>query len=385
MTAPDTLEPIPRRIGPYDIVGRIAGGGMADVFAARGPASSGIPRVVAVKQPKRDAIEEAKTLDMFLDESRLASRVKSPHCVETYEIGLDDEGKPYLVMPFVIGVSVARLLARVGALPPAIAAEIGAQTASGLHDAHQAKDPDGMPLGIVHRDVSPQNVLVGTDGRVRVADFGVAHAFSRITRTRTGQLKGKLGYLSPEQIQGTPLDGRSDVFALGIVVWEMLAGTRLVRAKTFIEAHRVLMIAPIPDVRRHAPETPPALAEAVARALSRDRDARFPDAAAFADALRAAVVPASQAEIGSLVLSRCAEDMRRMIALADAAERGGDWSIDVTALAPAGDEDVHGASTRISERHEIEDDDVHTEISAAPVAAPSLLTRVRAWLARTFG
>ena len=211
---------------------------MAEVFAARATDAAGAPSVVAIKRPRRDIIDEKYLIAMFLDEARLASHVRSPHVVETLELGTDD-GQPYLVMPMVVGVSLHRLIAR-GPMPPNVAAEIGAQAALGLDAAHRATDAQGTPLGIVHRDVSPQNVMVDVDGLARMADFGVATAYSRITRTRTGQIKGKLGYLSPEQIHGEKVDPRSDVFALGIVVWEMLAGRRLVRAKPYLDAHPAL-------------------------------------------------------------------------------------------------------------------------------------------------
>ncbi|AKF04459.1 serine/threonine-protein kinase [Sandaracinus amylolyticus] len=379
MAARELSTPVPSRVGPYEIVGRIAAGGMAEVFAARAPAGDTTPRVVAIKQPRRDVVDERQFVEMFLDEARIASMVASPHCVETYALGADDEGRPYLVMPLVVGVSLSRLLAHGGALPPPFAAEIGAQIALGLHDAHRATGPDGAPLGIVHRDMSPPNVLVDVEGCARVADFGVAHAYARITRTRTGELKGKLGYFAPEQIEGAPVDARTDVFALGIVVWEMLTGRRLVHAKSYVDAYQALAIAPIPDVRERAPHVPADLAEVVARALRRAPAERFADAESFASALRASVTrPATTGELGALVRARAGADLRRLEALAAAAAGAGSWTIDVTALPRMG---ATEESTRL--RGPIEDE---TQVSGPPRfdERRGVLARLRAWLADLF-
>lgn len=369
----DPFEPAPSHIGPYEVVGRIATGGMAEVFAARTRDALGHPIVVAVKRPRRDGLEERRLVEMFLDEARLAALVHSRHCVATHALGTDDEGLPYLVMPLVVGVSLHRLLARGGALPPAVAAEIAAQTADGLDDAHRAVAQDGTPLGIVHRDVSPHNVMVDTDGLVRVADFGIARAYWRISRTRTGQLKGKLGYLSPEQIMGQPLDGRADVFALGIVLWEMFTGRRFVRAKSFFDAHRALVVDPVPDVREYAPAVPSALAACVARAMAREPSERFDDAAAMSVALRAAVGRGvSSAEVAALVMSRSDAELGRLVDLAQAARGVGTWRSGVTALPRA--DDPSDGETQLSTG----------SLDATMVSAPPSFDEVTRWPARTW-
>jgi serine/threonine-protein kinase len=195
-------------------------------------------------------------------------------------------------MELVVGLSLAQLLRSVFArgerVPAPIALELLAQAADGLHDAHEARSATGVPLGIVHRDISPQNVLVGIDGRVRLADFGVARAVMRITKTKTGQVKGKLGYFSPEQAMGHELDRRSDVFSLGIVAWELLAGRRLFRGKQLLDVYTKIVREDVEPIDQVVPHVPRALADAVMDALRRDPDARHPDAASFADALRAA-------------------------------------------------------------------------------------------------
>ncbi len=278
---------LPPRFGRYEVVARVAEGGMAEVFAARSTDASGMQRLVAIKRLLPHLVDEARFVEMFLDEARIAANIHSPYCVETLDLGRADDGLPYLVMELVVGAPLSRLASRLGtAWPPAMAAALIAQAADGLHDAHEARDVRGEALHIVHRDVSPQNVLVGVDGRVRLADFGVAHAVMRITKTKTGQIKGKLGYFSPEQAMGTELDRRSDVFSLGIVAWELLAGRRLFRAKQLLDVYKKIVLEDIEPIDAVAPHVPRGIAKAVMRALRRDPDARFPDAASFADALR---------------------------------------------------------------------------------------------------
>jgi len=215
------LTATPTHFGPYEIVARVAAGGMAEVFAARSRDLAGIEKLVAIKRLLPHLVDEQRFVEMFLDEARIAANIHSPHCVETLDLGRADDGLPYLVMELVVGAPLSRLAGRVGGpWPVEMAAVLLAEAAEGLHDAHEARDANGTELHIVHRDVSPQNVLVGIDGRVRIADFGVARAVMRITKTKTGQIKGKLGYFSPEQAMGTAMDRRSDVFSLGIVAWE---------------------------------------------------------------------------------------------------------------------------------------------------------------------
>lgn len=279
----------PTHFGPYEIVARVAAGGMAEVYAARSRDPQGIDKLVAIKRLLEHLVDEPRFVEMFLDEARIAANIHSPHCVETLDLGRADDGMPYLVMDLVVGAPLSRLAARVdGPWPPAMVGVLLAEAADGLHDAHEARDANGIELHIVHRDVSPQNVLVGIDGRVRIADFGVARAVMRITKTKTGQIKGKLGYFSPEQAMGTELDRRSDIFSLGIVAWELLAGRRLFRSKQLLEIYKKIVLEEVPSLLEAAPHVPPALADAVMVALRRDPAERYPDASSFADALRAA-------------------------------------------------------------------------------------------------
>ncbi len=285
----------PTHFGPYEIVARVAAGGMAEVYAARSRDPQGIDKLVAIKRLLEHLVDEPRFVEMFLDEARIAANIHSPHCVETLDLGRADDGMPYLVMDLVVGAPLSRLAARVdGPWPPAMVGVLLAEAADGLHDAHEARDANGIELHIVHRDVSPQNVLVGIDGRVRIADFGVARAVMRITKTKTGQIKGKLGYFSPEQAMGTELDRRSDIFSLGIVAWELLAGRRLFRSKQLLEIYKKIVLEEVPSLLEAAPHVPPALADAVMVALRRDPAERYPDASSFADALRAAASEAGR-------------------------------------------------------------------------------------------
>jgi serine/threonine-protein kinase len=282
-------------LGSYELLFRLASGGMAQVHVACRRGEGGFVRPVAVKRMLDHLASDPEFVDMFLDEARLAASIHSPHVVQTIDVGRDDDDSLFLVMELVVGVALSDLLGdtlRAGAtIPVDVAVEIVAQAAEGLHDAHEARSPAGAPLAIVHRDVSPQNILIGKDGRVRVNDFGVARALHRRTRTITGQLKGKFAYFSPEQALGGPLDRRSDIFGLGVVAWELLATDRLFSAPEgaagVLEEVKSKLIPRLDDVRR---DVPVGIAEVVARAVDRDPAARYPTAAEFAAALRLAAV-----------------------------------------------------------------------------------------------
>ena len=291
----------PLTFGRCEPLFRIAAGGMAEVYAARIRGEAGFEKLVAVKRMLPHLAEDPTFVAMFLDEAKLAANIVSPHVVQTLDLGRASDGSLYLSMELVVGLSLHALyqvaLQRRERLPVPIACEMLAQAALGVDDAHEARTPTGQHLAIVHRDVSPQNILVGADGRVRVVDFGVARALLRQSHTQTGQLKGKFGYFSPEQAKARELDRRSDVFSLGIVAWETFALRRLFVAESPLQQLSRVCEMPIPwlpDLRR---DVSPELAQVVMRALERDRDARYPTARAFAEALRAACpapVPSQQ-------------------------------------------------------------------------------------------
>lgn len=283
---------------------------MAEVFAARLRGPAGFEKLVAVKRLLPDLNDE-HFVTMFLDEARLAAHITSPHVVQTLELGrAEDDGALYIVMELVVGVTLYDLCVSIfdstmGKTPVPYVAEMIAQAARGLDDAHHATTPTGQPLHVVHRDVSPQNILVGLDGRVRVTDFGIARAVSRSTQTQVGKLKGKVAYLSPEQSRSQPLDARSDVFALGIVTWEALTGRSLFNTGDALETVRRVRTLRIPDPRELRADIPEELARVVMWALERDLDRRCPTAARYAQALREAVPSRpGPKEIGELVRER---------------------------------------------------------------------------------
>ena len=292
-----TVQPSPstsrRLLGRYELLFRIARGGMAEVHAARMVGVGGFEKLVAVKLMLSHLAEDEHFVDMFLDEGRLAVHIGSPHVVQTLDLGQAEDGTLYLVMELVRGISLARALRNVvrsgQRMPLGPTAELLAQAAQGLDDAHNATTPLGEPLKIIHRDVSPQNLLLGIDGRMRVVDFGIARAVQRSTHTQTGQMKGKFAYFAPEQARadGT-VDHRVDVFALGVVAWECLTGLRLFKADNPAAQLDKVRSMPIPSVREVRPEVPEQLDGVVARALRRDPEARWPTAGQFAEALREA-------------------------------------------------------------------------------------------------
>jgi eukaryotic-like serine/threonine-protein kinase len=302
--------------GRYEALFKIAAGGMAEVYAARIRGEAGFEKLVAVKRMLPHLTDDAEFSSMFLDEGRLAANIASPNVVSTLDLGRADDGALYIVMELVVGVALSSLIkasAKLGRLIPVpIACEILAQAASGLDDAHEARTPTGVHLGIVHRDVSPQNVLVGADGRVRVVDFGVARALLRQTHTSTGTLKGKFAYFSPEQAAAKDVDRRSDVFALGIVAWETLLNRRLFDGENPLDQiQRVREMAiPIPSTLR--PDLPRAVSDVVMQALQRDPRKRLQSASAFAAAMREAVGVVPGKDIARYVGDVSAEQIREM-------------------------------------------------------------------------
>ncbi len=320
--------------GRYEALFRIAAGGMAEVFAARICGESGFEKLVAIKRMLPHLAFEEQFVNMFLDEARVAANIASPNVVQTLDLGRTEDGSLYLVMDLVVGITLSTLLRneamRSHHVPIPFAVEMIAQAAHGLDDAHEARTPTGTHLGIVHRDISPQNILVGVDGRARVTDFGIARAILRRTATNTGQLKGKFSYFSPEQALGNSVDRRSDIFALGTVAWETMTSCRLFHHadNPLVSLERVKTM-PIPAPHHLRPEIPLALSEAILKALERDPDQRFQTAAEFGIALReggreAGAQPTTRQlakyvqEAGAKSLERLQQKIEQALAGADA-------------------------------------------------------------------
>jgi serine/threonine-protein kinase len=285
----------------YELVGEIASGGMATVFLARLTGVGGFQRMYAIKRLHPHLQNEKEFVEMFLDEARLAAGIHHPNVVPILEVGASQNAY-YLAMEYIEGETLARLLAKAASkkerLPVPQVLRMTLDTLSGLHAAHELRDESGGLAGVVHRDVSPQNVLVGADGVSRITDFGVARAATRLTATRVGQLKGKIAYMAPEQARGEEdLDRRADVFAAGIVFWEALAHRRLFKAQNEAGTLARVLHEPLPDLRELAPHVSKGVAEVVMKALERDRDKRISTCAEFADLLEKAAI--ASGELGS--------------------------------------------------------------------------------------
>ncbi|HJL02976.1 MAG TPA: serine/threonine-protein kinase [Polyangiaceae bacterium LLY-WYZ-15_(1-7)] len=294
------------RLGRYETFFRIASGGMAEVHAARMIGEAGFQKVVAIKRMLPTLAQSERFVEMFLDEARIAAAIESPHVVQTLDLGKAEDGSLYIVMELVVGASVGKLLAEAARAQepwdPRVAMGIVAQAARGLHDAHEATTPLGDRLDLVHRDVSPQNILVRRSGRVQITDFGVAKAMHRATHTRTGETKGKLSYFAPEQARAGAVDRRTDIFALGIVAWELLAGRRLFRSDNPLDTLRRVTEEPIPRPTALRLDLPAELDAIVMRCLERDPAARFQTARELAEAIEGATpAPASREEVAELV------------------------------------------------------------------------------------
>jgi len=255
--------------GDYTLIRRLARGGMAEVFLARQRGPEGFDRNVAIKRILPHLAEETSFVRMFLDEARLAARLSHPNIVHIYEFGKVAEHY-FIAMEYVGGVHAGALIkrGRTEPVPFEIAARIGADACAGLHYAHKLSDADGRPLNIVHRDVSPQNLMVSPDGVIKLVDFGIAKARIHVEQTRPGVVKGKYAYMSPEQTRGKSLDGRSDVFSLAVVLWEMIAGRIAIDRNDPVMLMKTIRDGNFPDIRDARANTPPALVNALAGALA---------------------------------------------------------------------------------------------------------------------
>ncbi len=303
-----------RVIGRYVLHDEIAAGGMATVHLGRLLGPVGFSRTVAIKRLHPQFAKDPEFVSMFLDEARLASRIQHPNVISTLDVvALSSE--LFLVMEYVEGETLSRLIKAgqsEGKLPdPGCVVSILAGTLHGLHCAHEAKTRTGAPLEIVHRDVSPQNILVGTDGVARVLDFGVAKATMRAQTTRDGKMKGKLSYMAPEQLLGKELDRRVDVFAAGIVLWEALCGRRLFTGSDPGGVIGKALNAPIPLPSSLREDLPKELDDIVMQALDRDRDKRYQTALAFAEDLEGLSCFELPRKVGRWVTTVCQDALAR--------------------------------------------------------------------------
>ena len=295
----------------YEILAKLATGGMAEIFLARGASTGGVERYVVLKRILRHRAHDQAFVRMFLDEARLAAQLQHPNIAQVYDIGkLGDSF--FFTMEYVHGETVRALLQRSHALrspiPIGSVLVIAAGAAAGLHHAHERNGLDGKPLGIVHRDVSPSNLMASYEGSVKVVDFGVAKAAHRSQETRSGTVKGKISYLSPEQCRGNPVDRRSDLFSLGIVLWEMLTTERLYKRATDFEAMAAIVSEHVPPPSSRRPDVPRELDALVMQLLAKDPTDRFQTAAHLHEAIESVAVRLGSA-LSSAGLARYLRDL----------------------------------------------------------------------------
>ncbi|MEM9072536.1 MAG: serine/threonine-protein kinase [Myxococcota bacterium] len=281
-----------QNLGRYQLLAKLAAGGMATVYLGRIAGVGGFDRRVAMKILHPHLAEDVNIRDMFLDEARLAARIRNPNVVPVIDVGDEPGHGTFLVMEYIEGVDFSKVIRaaakRAARLAPPVVLRIVVDMLAGLTAAHELKDRQGEHLGVVHRDISPHNVIVGTDGISRITDFGIAKAEGRISSTKTGQLKGKLAYMPPERLQrsGGRLidDARGDLFATAICLWEALTGKRLFRGDDDLETVRKVLHEDIPPPSSVRPDLKP-LDEVVLKGLARDPEKRFQTAREFRRAL----------------------------------------------------------------------------------------------------
>ncbi|HSO34777.1 MAG TPA: serine/threonine-protein kinase, partial [Labilithrix sp.] len=315
---------IPRIVGRYLLGDPIAAGGMATVHLGRLLGPAGFSRTVAVKRLHAHLATNPDFVRRFVDEARIASRVRHTNVVQTLDV-VSSHGELLLVLDYVHGESLARLrrLATSAgrAIPPNVASGIVGAVLRGLHAAHESRSARGAPLDLVHRDVTPQNILVGADGVARVLDFGIAQAAGLSQESVTRDVKGKIAYMPPEQLSGEPLDRRADLFAVGVVLWEVLAGERLFRGDDVNSTIDAIYRREAPRLSDRTLGLAPAIDDLLARALAKNASERFASADAMARAVEAALPPASDREIADWVAEIGREVLAERLAVVAAFER----------------------------------------------------------------
>jgi serine/threonine-protein kinase len=287
---------------------------MGTVHLGRVVGASGFARIVAVKRPHPHLVREEELAKLLFDEANVASKIRDVHVVPTLDVVAED-GELLLVMEYVHGVSLSDLTkaarARGERIPTAIVSSIVCDLLRGLEAAHSARGEDGELLEIVHRDVSPQNVLIGVDGVARVVDFGIARARCRSTATAEGTIRGKLAYMAPEQVRRHPVSARTDVYAAGVLLWEALSGRRLFDADDDAAVLDQVLIGFVKPPSCHNRELPPEVDDLVLCALSSSPADRFGSAAEMATALAAALPPASRDDVAAWVRDACGAQLDR--------------------------------------------------------------------------
>ena len=319
-------------IGRYRLCFEIATGGMATVYLARSEGPGGFEKLVALKRVRQAYSEEQEFVDMFLDEARIASKISHANVCQVFDFG-EADGAHYITMEYLSGAPLSRVRARLtesltpqqDRLAPWAIAAVLAGVAEGLHAAHELRGEDQEPLHVVHRDVSPQNIFLTYDGVGKVLDFGVASARNRLHKTTSGTVKGKHGYMAPEQLTALPIDRRTDVWALGVVLWEMLARRPLFRGRNESETLYAVVNGTVPPPSEVRDGVPPALEEVAMAALQREPEDRYASAREMGRALRRALAshgePVGPAEIAEWMQELFAVDRERELEMIETARR----------------------------------------------------------------
>ena len=282
---------IVNRLGKYQLVAEIARGGMGIVYLAVAQGPARFSKLLVVKELKPELSEDPSFLEMFLEEARLAARLNHPNIVQTYEIG-SEGNRHFIVMDYLDGVPLARVIRRkVPNFTLGMHLRVICDALGGLHHAHTLKDFDGSPFGMVHRDMSPQNIFITFDGQAKLVDFGIAKALDSTVETRTGILKGKPAYMAPEQIGGD-IDPRADIFSVGVMIWEAVARQRMWAKKGEVEMLALLLKGETPNLKEVMPDAPEALVAICAKCLAKDPEDRFPSALALQEALEQYMIDA---------------------------------------------------------------------------------------------
>jgi serine/threonine-protein kinase len=359
------------RISGYEIVAQLKKGGMASFYLARRTGPAGFTKPVGIKVIHDHLAADREFVEMFLDEARLSAKIAHPNVVHVEELG-ESDGIFFLAMEYVHGASLSMLLRALARtkrrLAPEVACYIARAVADGLHAAHEATDERGKRLEVVHRDVSPQNVLVSAQGHVKLIDFGVAKAQGRLQETESGSIRGKLAYMSPEQAWGHAVDRRTDVYALGIVLWELLTGRRLIAGASEIDVIERARKPDIPPPSQFDSAINPALDQVVLTALAPQPSGRFDTAQAFRRALGNACPAALSIEpetIAVLLETELGTEMKSERALLETV-----FDPQVAA-APAPDEEIARLSTTFAGAGPRERlGDAHPLLGAEPIDAP---------------
>ncbi len=372
----------PRTLGRYELLGTLGTGGMATVYLARTAGEAGFQRLFAIKVLHRHLENETGFLTMFLDEARIAARLHHPNVVPIVDLATES-GLHYVAMEYIEGCSLSALLKKHPQdRPPRVLVPIVIDALAGLDAAHSLTDDAGNPINLVHRDVSPQNILVGVDGAARITDFGVARAESRLGGTRPGQLKGKIAYMSPEQIRGQPITRRSDIFSAGAMLWSMLTGRRLFHGENDAATMYNIVNLEVPAASTIGLKPPTVFDPVIARALERDPEKRYATAAEMEEGLREAMAAAgltsSRRDITAFVTDTFKDILAarrnairsatpRVSSVADAAFRP---SAEIPSFTPA------SMSSNASMTYDFEEPEI--SISATQ-AAPGTTPRRRRW------